>query len=466
LEELTAKVCVLGGGPAGYTAAIRAAQLGASVVLVEKDDLGGTCLNRGCIPTKALLKSAEVYSLLGQAGEYGVPAELSARSPEPELLLARKDTIVQQLRAGVELLLKKNAVTICRGTGTVLPGPAVEVLHSGEEKTLVRCEKLILAAGSAPLLPPIPGLEQEGVMTSDEAIATAAVPKSIVIIGGGVIGLEFAAFYRAMGCEVTIVELQDRILPGEDVEVSAALLRAMKKRRIRFLLGAKVLRIDRQDGVLSVSYDQNGSAGAVSAERVLAAAGRKLCGLSPDVAELGVQAEGRAIRVDAHMRTSVEAIFAAGDAVGGRLLAHLSSAQGRVAAENAMGLNTALDSHAVPACIYTDPEFASVGLNAGAARSQGLDVITGTFDFRANGRSLTLNNRDGFVKILADRTSHAILGGCILGPESSELISELTLAVRMQASLETLADLIHPHPSLSEAISEACLDALGMAIHK
>lgn len=465
MEELTTKICVLGGGPAGYTAAIRAAQLGASVVLVEKDAMGGTCLNRGCIPTKALLKSAEVYILLGQAGEYGIPAELSARSPEPELLLARKNAIVQQLRAGVELLMKKNAVTVCRGVGTVLTGPAVEV-QSGEEKTLIRCEELILAAGSAPLRPPIPGLDQEGVMNSDEAIATAAVPKSIVIIGGGVIGLEFATFYRAMGCEVTIVELLDRILPGEDEEVSAALARAMKKRRIRLLLGAKVQRIDRQDGALSVSYEQNGIPGVVSAERVLAAAGRKLCGLSPDVAELGVQADGAAIWVDAHMRTSVEHVYAVGDAVGGRLLAHLSSAQGRVAAENAMGLSASLDASAVPACIYTDPEFASVGLNTGAARSQGLDVIAGTFDFRANGRSLTLNNRDGFVKVLADHASHVILGGCILGPEASELISELALAIRMQATLETLADLIHPHPSLSEAISEACLDALGRSIHK
>ena len=465
MEELTTKICVLGGGPAGYTAAIRAAQLGASVVLVEKDAMGGTCLNRGCIPTKALLKSAEVYSLLGQSGEYGVPAKASTRSPDPELLLARKNTIVQQLRAGVELLMKKNAITVCRGIGTVLPGPAVEVKSDGG-KTLIHCEKLILAAGSTPLLPPIPGLEQDGVMTSDEAIATAAVPKSIAIIGSGVIGLEFATFYRDMGCEVTIVELLDRILPGEDEAASAALLRAMKKRRIRFLLGARVLRIDRQNGEFSVSYEQNGSAGAVSAERVLAAAGRKLDGLSPDVVELGVQADGHAIRVDARMRTSVENVYAVGDAVGGRLLAHLSSAQGRVAAENAMGLNTALDARAVPACIYTVPEFASVGLNAGAARFLGLDVISGTFDFRANGRSLTLNNRDGLVKIVADRTSHVILGGCILGPEASELISELTLAIQMQTSLEILANLIHPHPSLSEAISEACLDALGIAVHK
>lgn len=465
MEELTVTVCVLGGGPAGYTAAIRAAQLGASVALVEQGGLGGTCLNRGCIPTKALLKSAEVFDLLGRAGEYGLSADVRSLSAEPEQLLRRKDGIVQQLRTGLEYLMKKHGVIICPGTGTVFSGPSVEV-RGGQAKTLIHCEKLILAAGSAPVSPPIPGLEQEGVLTSSDALRTAEVPKRIAIIGGGVIGLEFATFYRSLGSEVTIVELLDRILPGEDEDVSAALLRAMKKQRIRFLLGAKVLRVDRQDGQLTVVYDHNGAAASVQTDRVLSAIGRKPCGLTPDVAALGVEADGPAIRVDARMRTSVEHVYAAGDAAGGKMLAHVAFAQGRAAAENAMGLESKLDGSAIPACIYTEPELASVGLSAGAARAMGLEILTGTFDFRANGRSLTRNNRDGLVKIVADAGSHAILGGCILGPEAAELISELTLAVRMRATLETLSGVIHPHPSLSEAIPEACLDALGIAIHK
>lgn len=464
MKELTVKICVLGGGPAGYAAAIRAAQLGASVALAEKDELGGTCLNRGCIPTKALLKTADVYETVLHAGDFGVTAEAPS-APDKAKMFARKDAIVHALRSGLELLMKKNSITVCIGTGVVKSSQCVEV-RSEQELTVIHCEKLILAAGSAPLLPPIPGADSEGVLTSDSALSCAELPESIVIVGGGVVGLEFAAFYRSLGSTVTVVEMLGRILPGEDEDVSGALLRALKKRGIKFKLGAKVLGIDRNETGLTVKIEQNGTASLIASAGVLVAVGRKLCGLSPDVEALGVKSEKGAITVDGHMRTSVKNVYAAGDAVGGRLLAHLAFAEGRTAAENAMGLTSEIGGIQIPACVYTEPEFTSVGLSESAAKAAGCETVTGTFDFRANGRSLTLNNRDGFVKVVAEKSSGTLLGGCILGPEASEMISELTLAVTMRANISVLADMIHPHPSLSEAIGEACMDALGRAVHK
>jgi len=465
LSELAVDICVLGAGPAGYVAAIRAAQLGAGVALIEKGELGGTCLNRGCIPTKTLLKTAAVYEEIAHAGHFGIRLCKDAASVDSAAVLERKDTVVRFLRSGIEQLMKKNGVTVCKGVGRIQSSRCVQV-ETAKGGLTVRCNKLILAAGSAPLVPPIPGADADGVLTSDDALQTAEVPGSIVIVGGGVIGLEFASYYSALGSVVTVVEMKDRILPGEDAEISQALTRLMKKRGVKFKLGVKVLRIDREKGGLNTQIEEKGVCSSFSSDRVLIAVGRKLCGLTPDAVNLGLKENRGAIVVDEHMRTSVGGVYAAGDATGGRLLAHLSFAQGRIAAENAAGLNTSAASLVVPACVYTEPEAASVGLNEETAKQAGFDCMVGRFDFRANGRSLSLGNRDGFVKVIADKSSGVLLGACIFGPDASEMISELTLAVTLKANITVLSDMIHPHPSLAEAVSEACADALGRAIHK
>ena len=465
LKEISAQICVLGGGPAGYAAAVRAAQLGATVALVEKDELGGTCLNRGCIPTKALLHAAGVYRALTHMDESGLPpAEISAPAGL-EGILARKDETVRTLRAGLEQLMKKNGVTVVRGAGTARSPHLVEV-GVGAEGCAVRCEKLIVAAGSEPLRPPIPGMELAGVLTSDEALVDPRLPQSVVIVGGGVIGLEFASFYRSLGCTVTVIELLDRLLPTQDTEVSAAVLRMLKKQGMKFHLGTKVLRFEQAGEKLRTVAEKDGTTSVVESGIVLVAVGRRLCGGSAALAPLGLETERGSVCVDARMRTSAEDVYAAGDVTGGPLLAHLAFAQARIAAENAAGGSLTAGDLLVPACIYTSPEIASVGLSEQAAKEAGKDPLTGRFDLRANGRSLTLGNRDGFVKVVADRRTHKLLGACIVAPEASEMISELTLAIRLGATADVLADLIHPHPTLSEAIGEACGDALGRALHK
>lgn len=466
MTDIQVKVCVLGGGPAGYVAAIRAAQLGASVALVERAELGGTCLNRGCIPTKALLRGAGVFDTVAHAGAFGVTVPAGAVTYDARAALARQQAVVRALRAGLSQLMRKNGVTVCRGAGTVEAPDRVRV-EGDEPETEIRCGRLILAAGSAPLVPPIPGSDSPGVLTSDDALRTAEVPARVVVVGGGVVGVEFAQYYRALGSAVTVVEMRERILPEEDPEVTAALARVLKKRGVKLRTGVRVERIVPAEDGLHIRIAQPETAGAdLVSDRVLLAAGRRLCGLTPDVAALGVRALRGAITVDDRMRTSVEGVYAAGDAVGGRLLAHLAFAQGRIAAENAMGLASSAEHLAVPACVYTEPEIASVGLSEPAARAAGRDVVTGRFDFRANGRSLTLGNREGFVKVVADRQSGVLLGASLFGPEAGELISELTLAVTLGVRAEQLGDMVHPHPTLSEAVAEACADAAGRAIHK
>jgi len=458
-----ADIAVLGGGPAGYVAALRAAQLGAAVVLIEAREIGGVCLNRGCIPTKALLRSSEVAYLIKKAGEFGVDAGLEAVNWVKSS--GRKEKIVKSLRVGLDYLLTQNKVQILKGTGEVRSANCI-LVNTGEGEIIVNCRKLIITTGSEPLLPAIPGIGLNNVITSDDALELQEVPKNIVIIGAGAIGLEFATMFNAAGAKVNVVEIQDRILPWEDREVSAELLRILRRKGIAFKLSAGVKEIKKAEEGLELVIEERGKDSAVKTDTLLVAVGRKLGTSIPGIAGLGIRLVNGAIAVNERMETNVPGIYAAGDVVGGRLLAHLAFAEGRVAAENALGYNSRLNYNAVPSCVYTSPEVASVGLNEEECLKKGINVKTGRFDFRINGRALCLGERDGFVKVVIDARTHVILGAQILGAQASEMISEVTLAVSLGVTADVLAELVHPHPALSEAIMEACGDAIGKAIHK
>lgn len=462
-SEVQADIAVLGGGPAGYVAALVASRLGASVALVEEREVGGTCLNRGCIPTKALLKTAEAAQLLKKAREFGIDVKYDGL--HWDVAAGRKDRIVKSLRMGLEHLLDKSGVRVIRDKGSIV-SPNRLVVQTGEAEIAVVCRKLIITTGSAPALPDIPGIRLPRVITSDEALDLKELPASTVIIGAGAIGLEFATMFSAAGVKVSVVEIADGILPMEDREIAAELLKSMKRQGIAFKLSSRVMEIKDAGGTLEVAVEEKGNTVALNANMVLVAVGRKLLADAPGILSLGVRTEKGAIVVNDRMETGVPGVYAAGDAVGGRLLAHLAFAEGRTAARNAMGVESSIDYDTVPSCVYTQPEVAAVGLSEEECKARGIEVKVGRFDFRNNGRALCLGERDGFVKVVVDSKTHVLLGARILGPQATEMISEMTLAVALKARAELLADMIHPHPALSEAIMEACGDALSMSIHK
>lgn len=464
MKKLQTRIAVLGGGPAGYVAAIRAAQLGADVILIEEGELGGVCLNQGCIPTKTLLKNSDAVYSTYNCREYGVEAQISEVNWSSAW--SRKERVVKNLRLGLEALISSHKIVLVKGKGSVISPQELEV-NTEEGLVKISCQDMIIAVGAEPALPPITGIELNGVITSNEALDLKELPKSLIIIGAGVIGLEFADIFSGAGTKVTVIEMQDRILPGQDEECSAELLRILKRRRIDFRLSTQLQEVRRDNGSLQATLNENGQESTISTEKVMIAIGRKLKTQSPDLLKLGINLDkSGAIQVNEKMETNIAHVYAAGDAIGGKQFAHLAFAEGKTAVENALGIKSKLDYNAVPGCIYTHPELASVGLTEFEASQQNIPIKVGRFDFRHNGRALTKGQRNGFVKIIINADSHVVLGGHILGDEASEMISELTLAITLGAKAGVLADMIHPHPALSEAIMEACADALGRAIHK
>jgi dihydrolipoamide dehydrogenase len=460
MDRVNTNIAILGGGPAGYVAAIRAAGLGAEVVLIEEKELGGVCLNIGCIPTKALLKTSEAASSIKKSKEFGIEGNIG--NIDWGVAVGRKNRVVKNLNTGVEQLLLTRGVTIIKGRGTVVSDRKLMV-ETKEGAIEVNCKKLILTTGAVPLLPQINGIDLEGVITSNEALSLASLPESMVIIGAGVIGLEFASMLAVLGVKITVIELQDRILPEQDSEVADELLKLMKRQGITFRLSASVTEIQKAESNLLVTYQTGEKTSTLSCEKVLVAVGRKLN--SDMFHNLPLQIEKGAVVVDDSMETNIKGVYAAGDLIGGKLLAHLAFMEGRVAAENALGISSKVNYQAVPACIYTNPEVSSVGMTEEEAKQAGISIKIGRFNFRNNGRALTLGEREGFVKVIADQ-NNTIIGGQILGMNASEMISELTLAITLKAKAEDLADMIHPHPALGEAIWEACGDILGRALHK
>ena len=459
-------VIVIGGGPGGYVAAIRAAQLGASVTVVEKEHLGGTCLNVGCIPTKCLLRSAELLEDMRTRGaELGVKADdLTVDFPQ---VIAHKAQVSKQLTMGIAGLLKMNKIAKVDGEAVFTGEKAIRVKKADGTEEDMAADAIIVAAGSVNSQPPIPGLkENPNCIDSTGALSLETLPESMVVIGGGVIGLELACAYAAFGTKVTVVEAMDHMLPMLDGDLTKVGVKHMKKMGIEFHLESPVQAVEESPvGAKVVCKDKTGETVSFEAEKVLVAIGRKA-----NTASLNLEAgrldndRGRII-VNDKMETSVPGVYAIGDCVMGYAqLAHTASAMGEVAAENICGLEAHYDEKTNPTCVYMEPEAASVGLTEERAKAQGLAYKVGKFPLMANGKSLILNGGEGLVKILSSEGG-AVLGMHIIGPRATDLISEGALAIRMGASVEDLISTIHSHPTVSEAVREAALNVEKRAIH-
>jgi dihydrolipoamide dehydrogenase len=453
-------IAVLGGGPGGYTAAIRAGQLGAKVACIEKEpELGGTCLRVGCIPTKAWVQTAH---FLHQA--HDTFGKLGVTVGEPQLDFAKanewKNAVVKQMTGGVASLFKANGVEWVKGAGT-FAGPNTIRVEGGED---VNFKSAIIATGSFPLRPPIPGLESDLCVDSTGLLAQTEVPRRLVILGGGIIGAEFASIFNRFGSEVTIIEMLDTLIPQEDADAAKELARAFGKRGIALQLGKQCTGVEQQGNTLRVSF---GDGESVECDLMLVSVGR-----GPSVEGIGLEAAGveldrrKGITTDEHRRTSVPHIYAVGDCAGYWQLAHTAFREGEVAAENACGHEAIVDNRAVPRPIYTDPEIAGVGLTEAQAREQyGDDVAVGTFPWVANARAVMQGDTVGWVKSIHETKYGELLGLIMVGPHVTDMIEAGVVAIDAESTVETVADGVAPHPTLSEAIKEAGLVALGRAIH-
>lgn len=451
-------VAVLGAGPGGYETAIRCVKYGLRTALIEAADLGGTCLNRGCIPTKALLHGAELFAEVRGAAASGV--NVSAPEFDFAAMAKRKDMIVQRLRGGVAFLEKSYGVDVIQGFG-VLKGPH-EIEVNGD---VVEAEHIVLATGSTPSLPPIPGADSEGVVTSDEILAMTQAPESIVIVGGGVIGLEFATLFSSLGVPTTIIEMLPVLLPDMDREIVRALEKRLKRNGVNIVTNARVLEIIRQDEMLSVRYmDAAETEHTACAQMCSICAGRKPSTSNIGLEQAGVACDARGfVLVDEQMRTNVPHIYAIGDITGKIQLAHVATAQGFVAAANCAGREEHMDYTAIPSCIYSVPEIAAIGRSAKALEADGVAFKTGDFRAMANGRAMTLGETDGIVKIFSAVEDGRILGAQIAAPHASDMIAEIGVVMHFGGTAHDLGQVVHPHPSLSEMIAEAAHDVEGMS---
>ena len=456
-------IAILGGGPGGYVAALRAAQLGAQVALIEENTVGGVCLNVGCIPTKALLRSAEVYRAFLRAEAFGLRLEGSV-TPDWPAIQARKETIVQGLVQGVEKLLRQAEVQVLQGRGRFVAPRTLEVT-TADGSQQVEAKHIVIATGSRPVRLPLPGMDLPGVIDSTGALALEALPRRLLVIGGGVVGIEFADLFNAFGVEVAVVEMLDQILPQMDVDLGKALAWTMVQRGVELYLNSQVTRVDAVEGGLRAAVVTPGGEVEIEADRVLVAVGRR-----PNVEDLGLEAAGvrfdeAGIPVDAQMQTNVPGVYAVGDVTGGALLAHVAMRGGEVAVENALGHVAAFDPKTVPWCVYTDPEVASVGLTGVQAREEGYDVRVGRFPLTASGRALTYGETAGFVKVVSEARFGEVLGLHIFAPHASEMIHEGGLALALEATLDELVTTVHGHPTLGETVREAALEVRGEALH-
>ena len=454
-------VAVLGSGPGGYVAAIRAGQLGMKAVVVERDALGGICLNWGCIPSKALLRNAEVLNLVQNAGDYGISIERVR--PDFGKAIDRSRGVVARLTRGIAMLLRKNKVAHVQGTG-VLEGPNdVRIAESGDK---LSAENVIIATGARQLNIPAMPIDQKTVITSREALVLREVPKRVVIVGGGATGCEFAYVWRTYGAEVTIVELMPRIVPNEDADISAELERAFRRQGIQILTGAQVRGIGVDSDAVKVSVSINEESSIIDCDKVLVAVGVQgnVDGIGLESA--GVQTERGFIPVNEAMQSNVPNIYAIGDVTGKLLLAHVASAQGVTSVEHIAGLDPPpLDYGQMPRAIYCRPQVASFGLTEEQAREAGYSVKIGKFPLSASGKALALNESEGMVKLVVEAEIGELLGGHMIGAEVTEMLGELGMARLLEATTAELGWLVHPHPTISETIKEAALAAEGQAVH-
>jgi len=456
-------VVIIGGGPGGYVAAIKAAHLGLKAVLVEKDKLGGVCLNRGCIPTKALVSTAELLNHLQRAEEFGI--QVKDYSFDFPAIMKRKEMIAQRLSSGVGQLMKANQVRVVRGEGQIVEPGIVEVTDAEGKKEVIKTKNIIIATGSKVMRLPIPGIDSEGVITSNEALSLSELPSRILIVGGGVVGIEFAGIFRALGVEVTVVEMLPRILLPIDEEIARRLTQLLKRKGIEILTDCKVKEIKNTNQNLEVLVSTNNGEKKLETEKVLLAAGRVPELGNIDIQKLGIELDGKAIKVDEKMRTNIPGIYAVGDVVGKIMLAHVASREGIIAVENISGKEILMDYKVVPNCVFSMPEVASVGLTEEEARKENNNIKVSKFPFMANGKALGMGEAEGMVKIIADGDTLELLGVHILGVHASDLIAEGTLALSMEATAFEIVNTIHTHPTLAETIAEAAEGIIGKPIH-
>jgi len=457
---------VIGSGPGGYVAAIRAGQLGLKTAIIEKDALGGVCLNWGCIPSKSLLKNAEILSYLHRADEFGL--KMDNFHADYSVAIDRSRKVVDRNTRGVAFLLNKNKVDHIQGTGKIVGAGKVEVAPEGNapDHQMIEAKHIIIATGARPRsIPPLP-IDGDKVITSRESIVLSDLPPSVIIVGGGAIGVEFAYIYKMYGVQVTIVEMLPRLVPSEDEDISALLEQAFKRHRIDFLTGAGVTGVDTTGPGVTVTVDKDGAAQSLECDKVLVA-----IGVQPNVEDLGLETVGIAtdrtgIMVDEKMATNVAGIYAIGDVNGKMPLAHVASAQAAVAVETIAGLETQpLDYTFMPRATYCMPQIASFGLTEAQAREQGKEIKVGTFNVQANGKALAMGESSGMVKLVVDAQYGELLGGHMIGPEVTELLGELSMTRILEGTVLELGWAVHAHPSLSEMLKEAALGAQGRTIH-
>lgn len=459
------QLIVIGAGPGGYEAAIRAAQLGLTTALIERRDVGGTCLNRGCIPTKAMLHSAQLYREAANFELFGLHTENT--SFDWAKVHQRKNDVVVKLRTGIEQLIKANKIDFFNNSASILGKNDVQ-LDQGE---VIRGENILIATGSVPARPPIPGLDLPNVVTSDELLddphftQADSLAKEILIIGGGVIGVEFASVFSSFGCHVTIVEAMERILPTMDREISQSLNMVLKKRGVSIHTGAMVEKLEQDENGLVCHFTEKGKAQAVPAQQVLVAIGRRpnIQGLFAEGFEVACE-RGRIV-TDENFRTSVDSIYAIGDVTSKIQLAHMASAQGICAVHTIAGQKPPIDLRYVPGCIYTDPEIASIGITEDEAKQQGIPVKKGKFLMTGNGRSLIDEQERGFIKVLAHQETDVILGAQLMCSRATDIVAELATAIVNGLTCAQLAGVIRPHPTFCEGVTEAVEDVHAMAIH-
>ena len=462
----TTDVLVLGGGPGGYVAAIRSAQLGLSTVCVEKDKtLGGTCVNVGCIPSKAMLQSSEHYEFLRtHAADHGlVVGEMRV---DLARMLKRKDDVVAQNTKGLEFLFKKNKITWAKGLGTLERNNVVSVKGEDGTTTSYQAKNVIIATGSEPIALPSLEFDDERVLSNIGALRIPEVPKHLIVIGGGVIGLELGSVWRRLGAKVTVVELFPTILPGMDADVIKEMDRVLRKQGLEIRTDTRVVGGKRQADTVRIDIEHGGKMETLEADHVLVSVGRRPMLTGVDAKALGIATGRRGeIVVDDQMRTNVPNVFAIGDAIGGKLLAHKAEEEGVVAAEVIAGKPTRMHYRAIPSVVYTWPEVASVGLTEDEVKQSGQEYRAGKFPFSANGRARTMGENAGFVKFIADARTDALLGAHLVGPNVSELVAEVVLAFEFDGSSEDIGITVHAHPTLAETVKEAALGVLGRSIH-
>lgn len=464
-KELSCDIAILGGGPGGYVAAIQGAKLGAKVILIEKDKIGGTCLNRGCIPTKAMVRSAEIFNNLKKASEFGCEAQDC--SIDLRKVVARKESIVKELAGGIHHLLQHHKVEVVKGTGEIRNNNTIIVKTQASE-TVIHCKNIIIATGSTATKLPIDGLDAPNIMTSEEILDLTELPATLAIIGGGVIGMEFAFIFNSFGVDVSVLEYFGDCLTTLDNDICKEITNIALEKGIKLYTNSKAQEIKTsEDGKSVISFSKDKETKLLVADKVLVSVGRTPCLEGINTAKLGLEqtTSQKGIKVNLALQTNIPNIYAIGDVTEKSMLAHVASHQGIVAVKNIMGIKCSMDYDTIPNAIFTDPEIAVVGLSEKQADKEGRKINIGKFPFVANGKALTLGEPRGFIKLITEKETGVILGGAVIGPHATDLIAEITLAVKNKLTSQQIAETIHAHPTTAEVIHEAALATLDGSIH-